>query len=524
MAKLTVKEVQEIVGVKTAGLPDEQKQFVNSLLGAFTEAINKSLTDIPDTAAMNEALKPFQGADGVTLDSLSKETQELVEQVKGFSEALDKLQKKGVSLSDYDEFLQKFDEMYESPKFKDFMNGNEKDAKGFSFKDVSLTGNINTPHANAQHTGIVVSAARNNTVHIRDFAAVLPGDPAYPIFPYQQIYDVDKNARYVAENGTLPESSLKVKEVSAEVKRCGTHIKMSKRALRNKVWLQGYVRTMLIAAVRDAEDAAILFGDGSGDNVKGITTYDGVKSVESIIGTSIFTIAAGGVKSIEKAENGLIVELKEPNDYLMDGLKITGESAVTNTTLNKTYDVIKLNDRRILLEGASFASTNTDELLAADVAAVKFTVYNGLKGAIESPNSVDALECAISVMNFAQYKPTILIVNPLTLTSILAEKATNGNRLEVVKDLQGNAIIGGLRVMTCNKVPMGKYFLGDMVQGANIIDYTPLTLDWKDDVETALKNQIVLIAQEEIIVPVMMPFAFSYGSIASLKTAIKKAS
>lgn len=523
MAKLTVKEVQEIVGAKTAGLPDDQQKFITSLLGAFTDAINKSAEGNIDAEALRPVLKSvedLQNNHKQQYDALLKENAELVEQVKGFSEALTKLQKKGIQLEQLDEFAKKFDEMYESPKFKDFMNGNEKDASGFSFKDVSLTGNIDTPHANAQHTNIVVTAARNNKVHVRDFAAVLPGDPAYPIFPYQQIYDVDKNARYVAENGTLPESSLKVKEVSAEVKRCGTHIRMSKRALRNKTWLRGYVQTMLIAAIRDAEDVGILFGDGSGDNLKGITTYEGVKSVESIIGTSIITVAAGGVTAITKVGNGVVIDLAKPNDYLIDGLKVTVAGATTNTGLNTTFDVIKVNDTQLLLEGATITD---DSKLAADAATLNLTVYNGLKNAIESPNSYDALECAVAVMNFAQYEPTILVVNPLTMTAILAEKATDGNRLEVVKDLQGNTIIGGLRVMECNKIPMGKYFLGDLVQGANIVEYTALTLDWKDDVDSALKNQIVLIAQEELIVPVMMPFAFSYGSINALKAAIKKA-
>lgn len=42
MANLTEKEVQEIFGIKTAGLPDEQRTFINAMVGAFTDAINKS--------------------------------------------------------------------------------------------------------------------------------------------------------------------------------------------------------------------------------------------------------------------------------------------------------------------------------------------------------------------------------------------------------------------------------------------------------------------------------------------------
>lgn len=524
MAKLTVKEVEEIVGVKTAGLPDEQKQFISNLIGAFTDTINKSIEGLLDTTALKEALKPFNSAEGVTLDSLSKENQDLVKQVKSLSDALDKLKRRGIGLDFVSKFNEAFDEMYDSPKMQDFINDREKSSGSFSFKDISLSGNV-VPGGTvtmAKPNDVVVSQHTDKKLHVRDFATVLPGDPEYPIFPFQQIYDVDRNARYVSENGMLPESSLKIKEETAQVSRVGHHFKLSKRALKCKTYLRGFVMMCLLSGVRDAEDFQILFGDGSGDNLKGITLYTGVLPIEKIISDEIFSVAAGGVLSIEEVDNGLIVELKKPNDLLIEGLKVTGSAAVTNTDLNKTYDVIKVNDRRIFLEGATLETANTDDLLAADVAALKLTFKNGAYQSIESPNSIDALETAISVMTYAQFVPTVLVLNPITINAIRCEKATDGNRLEVVKDINGNPVIGGLRVVPYSGMPVGKYFLGDMQRGAQIIDYTPLTAEWADDVNTKLKNQVVLLAQAEEIVPVFCPWAFSYGSISALKNAIKK--
>ena len=46
MAKLTEKEVSEIFGIKTAGLPDDQRTFINAMVGAFTDVINKSNNDL----------------------------------------------------------------------------------------------------------------------------------------------------------------------------------------------------------------------------------------------------------------------------------------------------------------------------------------------------------------------------------------------------------------------------------------------------------------------------------------------
>lgn len=524
MAKLTKKEVEEIVGIKTKSLPDEQKEFVSALIGAFTDAINKSIDGYLDSAALKEALKPFESADGVTIETLSKENKELVTQVKNLAEALDKMKNRGIGLDFISKYNERFEEMYNSPKFQDFINDREKTSGAFAFKDVSLTGNVvaGGTVTMTQQSDRVVSQATDKKLHVRNFATVLPGDPEFPIFAFQQIYKVDRNARYVPENGVLPESSISIKEETAQVSRVGHHFKLSKRALKCKTYLRGYVMNCLISGVRDAEDFAILFGDGSGDNLKGITRYEGVKAVESIINDTIFSVAAGGVTSIEKVDNGLIVELKEPDDLLIEGLKVTGSGAVTNTSLNATFDVIKVNDRRIFLEGATLAAANTDALLGADVAALKLTFKNGAYQSIESPNSIDALETAISVMTYAQFVPTVLVLNPITINAIRCEKATDGNRLEVVKDINGNPVIGGLRVVPYSGIPVGKYFLGDMQRGAQIIDYTPLTVEWADDVNTKLKNQVVLLAQAEEIVPVFCPWAFAYGSISALKTAIKK--
>lgn len=40
--KLTAKETRELFGVKTAGLPEEQKQFIDSMVDGWVDAINKS--------------------------------------------------------------------------------------------------------------------------------------------------------------------------------------------------------------------------------------------------------------------------------------------------------------------------------------------------------------------------------------------------------------------------------------------------------------------------------------------------
>jgi hypothetical protein len=73
------------------------------------------------------------------------------------------------------------------------------------------------------------------------------------------------------------------------------------------------------------------------------------------------------------------------------------------------------------------------------------------------------------------------------------------------------------------QIPEGKYLLGDFVNGASLVDYTALTLEWAEDVDTKRKNQVALIAQEEAIFALYNPFSFAYGDLAALITAITAA-
>ena len=50
---------------------------------------------------------------------------------------------------------------------------------------------------------------------------------------------------------------------------------------------------------------------------------------------------------------------------------------------------------------------------------------------------------------------------------------------------------------------VGKYFAGDMLNGCSLIDYTALSVEFADDVNTKLKNMTTVMIQEEIMMPVI---------------------
>ena len=476
--------------LKTDGLPAEQKAFMENIAGMMCEVVNKSLEGIatPDevTEKFGEINKLLKAYDGEKFTQLVKDNETLVEQVKSLGESIEKMKQKGLSMTTINKFDEKLAEMLDSEKFKDFAEGKTRKSgefDGFSLKDVvSMTDNYSGDLLITQQQKRVVSQVANKKIHMRDVLTTLSGDPAYPQLAYAQVYAFNRNARFVTENGRLPESSIKVKEVQTGTKRLGTHIRISKRMLKSRVYIRSYILNMLPEAVWMAEDWNILFGDGNGENLLGIVNNPGVTSVEKIISTAILTGAAGSVKE-----------------------------------LNKTHAIVKMEDGRILITGVAFtgAETATDKMT--------FSVHeSGFKN-IEEPNSEDVVKTGFAAMTYAQYFPNAIVLNSMTVNGMESEKDTTGRNLGIIKMVNGVKYIAGRPIIEYGGILPGKYLIGDFNQAANLVDYTILSLEWAEDVESKLCNEVVLMAQEEVIFPIYMPWAFAYGDLSALKAAITKA-
>lgn len=533
MGKLTEKEVKEIFGVKTANLPDEQRMFIESMVGAFTDAINKSnegtLSDKDLTDKLTKFGEELKKAKMPELEELRKENEELVKQLKAMGENIEKLTKKGVSLDTANRFVDMINDMFETEKFQDFASGRTRKSRqfeGFSLKDadaapVSMTNNYEGTHLITQQQNRVVSPIAQKPLHLREIITVLAGDPADTNLAFAQCDWMDRNARYVSENGRLPKSSVKFTEKSYSTKRLGTYIPLSKRMLKSRVYVRSWVLAMLPQAVRNAEDWNILFGDGNGDNLLGIANHKGVVGVETIVTGAIVEGNAGSVKSITPYNNkqDTIIEFTNPQPTILDGMQITIENASSASGLNKTHSIVKMNDRQILLVGVPLSAEES----ATTVAAVTWMVNNGAFKSIEAPNSEDVVNTAFAVMTYGQYFPNAIVLNPITVNAIMSEKDALGRKLDIITVVNGIKHIASRPIIEYSGIQPGKYLLGDFSpEACAIVDYSSMTLEWAADVEYILSNQVALIAQEEVIFPVYQPWAYAYGDLAALKAAITK--
>jgi HK97 family phage major capsid protein len=517
-------------GVNLDAIQDpEQKKFMESILDMMTDVCNKAIEgmltqkDVDDK--FEEINGKLKGYDAEKFDQLVKDNNDLREMLKKSMEVIEKAHKAPNGMEVISKFDERLNEMFESEKFQDFVDGKTRKSgafDGFSLKDiVSIYANGGGDNANYSGDNLIsrqdqryFSPYNPAKLHLRDIITVLQGDPEFPAYTFGQVAAVDRNVRYVTENGELPESAFSLKEVTATPARVGTHIKLSKRMLKSRIFLRSWLLATLPDRIYLAEDWNMLFGDGSGDQLKGIVNQTGCTPVETIIGSAITTISAGDVDSVASYNSGAdtILTFDDPHPEILEGMKITLANS-GDSGFNGTYDVIKMNDRQLLIKGGAYSGSIT----AANITG---TVNHGAYKSIAYPNSQDVLNTIFAVMNYAQYSPTAVVLNPITVNAIMAEKDTMGRSLGLVVNQNGVKTISGIPVIELTSIPVGKYLVGDFRGAANLIDYTTLSIEFAEDVDTKLKNYVAVIAQEEIIFPVYMPWAFSFGSLDSVKTAI----
>ena len=320
----------------------------------------------------------------------------------------------------------------------------------------------------------------------------------------------------MTENGLLPESAFKVKEVTTGTKRLGTTIFISKRMLKSRVWVRSYLLNKIPVMIAMAEDWNILFGDGQGENLEGIVNNENVKSIESIISNAVVTGSAGSVSAVESYNDGAdtIITFAAAQTNIRSGQSIKFTGADEGSALLTAHTLVKMNDTQVLLVGVAYA--------AATASGLAFEVKNQFYQNIEEPNSEDVIRTAFAVMAYGEYNPTVIVLNPSDVNTIQGEKDTTGRSLNLVTIVNGRKYIAGYLIVESTQIPVGKYFLGDTVNGASLVDYTNLSVEWAEDVETKRRNVVALIAQEEVILALYNPFAFAYGDLAQLKTAITK--
>lgn len=523
---------------KNSGLSEEEETFLKSIENPLNEAFEKFSEGFITREALNKvvekSLSDFieQNKDKIPSDGLKKTLDEIQETIKSVVGEIQKMKDSGVTLGKGSMIEKAIDEIIDNPKMVDFINSKSRTTGKIPFNIkgiVSMENNYDGNLLTTQQTGRVVVDVNERRINVRDLMTVDQGDPEFTSIAYAKIIDLDRNAVAVSENGRLPESAFKMKEETANIARIGTHVNISKRLLKSRPYLRSFLINRLPKWVRMAEDFQILFGDGTGDNLLGIVgqSNDISKWLTAVVAKG----EAGSVESVESYNKGeqTMITFSKPFDKIEEGMliKFTGAPEVTSGTaskLNSENMMHKHNDRKIMINVpyADIVPQSAGKLSESEIAALKFEVKNNFFNTVEDPNYGDAINAVIAVLTYGEFTPNVVALNPSDVFMIQTLKDTSGRSLDLITGIDGTKRISGRVIVETTIVPPGYYFIGDMANAAALVDYTSLFIEFAEDIESKLTNQVTVIAQEEVLMPVYNPFAFAYGKLDDVLAAITK--
>ncbi|AKX52030.1 capsid protein [Thiopseudomonas alkaliphila] len=116
------------------------------------------------------------------------------------------------------------------------------------------------------HRGLILPAQRRMTV--RDL--IMPGETSSNAIEYVQETGFTNNAGVVAEGAQKPYSDIAFDLVTTNVRTIAHLFKVSRQMLDDAPALQSYIDGRASYGLQLAEEKQLLFGDGTGQNLKGI--------------------------------------------------------------------------------------------------------------------------------------------------------------------------------------------------------------------------------------------------------------
>jgi phage capsid family len=523
---------------KDAGLSEEEELFLKAVESPLNEAFDKFSKGFITRESLDEVVKKSlaefveQNKDKMPSDGVKKSLDNMQETIKSIVGEIQKMKDSGITLGKGSMIEKAIDEIIDNPKMVDFINSKSRTTGKIPFNIkgiVSLENNYEGNLLTTQQTGRVIVDVNERRINVRDLMTVDQGDPEFTSIAYAKIVDLDRNAVAVSENGRLPESAFKMKEETANIARIGTHVNISKRLLKSRPYLRSFLINRLPKWVRMAEDFQILFGDGTGDNLLGIVgqSNDISKWLTAVVAKG----EAGSVESVESYNKGeqTMITFSKPFDKIEEGMliKFTGAPEVTSGTaskLNSENMMHKHNDRKIMIDVpyADIVPQSAGKLTTEQISALTFEVKNNFFNTVEDPNYGDAINAVIAVLTYGEFTPNVVALNPSDVFMIQTLKDTSGRSLDLITGIDGTKRISGRVIVETTIVPPGYYFIGDMANAAALVDYTSLFIEFAEDIESKLTNQVTVIAQEEVLMPVYNPFAFAYGKLDDVLAAITK--
>lgn len=362
-------------------------------------------------------------------------------------------------------------------------------------------------------TSLITSMKRGPVVtspdrltHIRDVINVMPTD--MPVHTYDEEYDWSDASEVAGENDTLAESSFKIREATVSTVRIGTFINVSKRLLKAVNWLSAHLASRIPMKILRKEDREILWGDGSSNHLQGV--MENASNFNTIVNTGA-SFSSGAFSTVATWASGSQALITFAADHsLQDGDKLT---IANSSNYNATYNIIWYSSTQIIID-ATYNAEST--------AAWTATKVNPFKQFKEEAQEFDVLAVAIALQRRSNYIANGIVLNQVDATKIELLKDANGQYIDGIMRENGILRILGVPVIENDSMPAGRFVVGNWTEAIELLEFTSLNVLVRDDVTYAKANQVAVIAEEEILLPIYNNLNFIQGTFSTAITAINK--
>ncbi len=198
-------------------------------------------------------------------------------------------------------------------------------------------------------------------------------------------------------------------------------------------------------------------------------------------------------------------------DELLDD--ITGLNSFLSSRLTK--DIRTREDAQLL-----YGAGSGQNLTGLDQNAATFAAT----AADANATIIDLLISVLSQLESANYTPNGILLSPSDYYRVFLAKSSDGDYLmqQLVQRVNGQLFIAGIPVFRSTAVVAGEYFVGDWVNGAQIMDREGLSVRfYEQDDDNRQKNLVTVVAEERLAFPIYYPESYVYGTIATDIAKIK---
>lgn len=154
----------------------------------------------------------------------------------------------------------------------------------------------------------------------------------------------DAEAHFVAEGELIPESAALFEGVTLEGKTMAIYVPVSEQLL-SSANISDLLMSACANAIASALDKGMVYGDGTGANIKGLATYDGINKV-SHTGNVNYNMMLNGVKATKNANitpTDIVINTNTSTDLAMlvdsSGQYVLPPKSLENYIINESNNI-----------------------------------------------------------------------------------------------------------------------------------------------------------------------------------------